>query len=278
MDRYAIVGHPVAHSKSPDIHQRFAELTGQQLVYERLELPLGGFLSGIEAARAGGLRGGNVTVPFKLDAYQWVQHHSARARLAEACNTFWFEADGVHGDNTDGIGLVRDITHNACVPLRGARVLLVGAGGAGAGALGPLLAERPAELELTNRTVARAQALAQRHADWAAQHGVKLTTAGLHDVSGSFDVVINATATSLQGAEPPLPASALRTGTLVVDMMYGPKAEPFAAWARAQGATVRDGLGMLVEQAAEAFQCWRGVLPPGAQVLQERRAEMAGQG
>lgn len=274
MDRYAIVGHPVAHSKSPDIHARFAELTGQTLVYERLELPLGGFLSGIQAARAAGLRGGNVTVPFKLDAYQWVQHHSARARLAEACNTFWFEADGVHGDNTDGIGLVRDITQNAGVPLRGARVLLAGAGGAGAGALGPLLSERPAELVLTNRTVARAQALAQRHAHWATQHGVALSTAGLHDVSGSFDVVVNATASSLNGAEPPLPASALRGGTLVVDMMYGPKAEPFALWAAAHGATVRDGLGMLIEQAAEAFFLWRGVMPPAAQVMAERRAAM----
>ncbi len=274
MDRYAIVGHPVAHSKSPDIHARFAELTGQQLVYERLELPLGGFLPGIQAARAAGLRGGNVTVPFKLDAYQWVQHHSARARLAEACNTFWFEADGVHGDNTDGIGLVRDITQNAGVALRGARVLLVGAGGAGAGALGPLLSERPAELVLTNRTVARAQALVQRHAAWAAEHGVALSASGLHEVTGRFDVVVNATAASLNGAEPPLPASALRTGTLVVDMMYGPKAEPFAQWATAHGATVRDGLGMLIEQAAEAFFLWRGVMPPAAQVMAERRAAM----
>jgi shikimate dehydrogenase len=274
MDRYAIVGHPVAHSKSPDIQNRFAELTGQALVYERLELPLGGFLPGIEAARAGGLRGGNVTVPFKLDAYRWVQHHSERARLAQAVNTFWFEADGVHGDNTDGIGLVRDITHNAGVALKGARVLLVGAGGAGAGALGPLLAQGPRELVLSNRTVERARELASRHADWAHRHGAQLTACGLMEVAGRFDVVVNATAASLQGAEPPLPASAIGAGTLVVDMMYGPKAEPFALWARSHGATVRDGLGMLVEQAAEAFQCWRGVLPPGAQVLEERRAAM----
>ena len=120
MDRYAVVGHPVAHSQSPAIHARFAELTGQALTYERLELPLDGFLTGIEAARAAGLRGGNVTVPFKLEAFAWVQHRSARAELAQACNTFWFEADGVHGDNTDGIGLVRDITRNAGVALRGA--------------------------------------------------------------------------------------------------------------------------------------------------------------
>ncbi len=272
MDRYAVVGHPVAHSKSPDIHARFAELTGQRISYERLELPLDGFLSGIEAARAGGLSGGNVTVPFKLDAFAWAQHRSARAELAQACNTFWFETDGVHGDNTDGIGLVRDITRNAGVALRGARVLLVGAGGAGAGVLGPLLSEGPAELVLSNRTVARAQAVVNRHAPWASQHGARLLASGLMEVNGPFDVVINATAASLQGAESPLPASAIRPGTLVVDMMYGPQSAPFADWARAHGATVRDGLGMLVEQAAEAFFIWRGVMPPAAQVLAERRA------
>ena len=272
MDRYAVVGHPVAHSQSPAIHARFAELTGQQLTYERLELPIDGFRTGMEAARADGLRGGNVTVPFKLEAFDWVQHRSARAELAQACNTFWFEADGVHGDNTDGIGLVRDITRNAGVPLRGARVLLVGAGGAGAGVLGPLLSEGPAELVLSNRTVARAQDVVMRHANLASQHGAQLRASGLMNVDGVFDVVINATAASLQGAEPPLPAGALRPGTLVVDMMYGPKSQAFADWARAQGATVRDGLGMLVEQAAEAFFIWRGVMPPAAQVLAERRA------
>lgn len=275
MDRYAVVGHPVAHSQSPAIHARFAELTGQRLLYERLELPLGGFLAGIEAARAAGLCGGNVTVPFKLDAFAWAQHLSARAELAQACNTFWFEPDGVHGDNTDGIGLVRDITRNAQVPLSGARVLLVGAGGAGAGVLGPLLSEGPAELVLSNRTVARAQAVVDRHTGWAQRHGARLFASGLMDVAGHFDVVINATATSLQGAEPPLPAAAIRPGTLVVDMMYGPSALPFAEWARAQGATVRDGLGMLVEQAAEAFFVWRGVMPPAAQVLAERRAQLS---
>ena len=252
MDRYAVVGHPVAHSQSPAIHARFAELTGQTLSYERLELPLDGFLSGIEAARATGLRGGNVTVPFKLEAFAWAQHRSARAELAQACNTFWFDANGVHADNTDGIGLVRDITVNAGVALRGARVLLVGAGGAGAGVLGPLLAERPDELVLSNRTVARAQEVVDRHMPWAAQHQSRLLASGLMEVKGPFDVVINATATSLQGSEPPLPASALRTDTQVVDMMYGPKAAPFAQWAAGHGAHVRDGLGMLVEQAAEA--------------------------
>lgn len=276
MDRYAVVGHPVAHSQSPAIHARFAELTGQHIAYDRLELPLDGFLAGMEAARAGGLCGGNVTVPFKLEAFAWAQHRSARAELAQACNTFWFEADGVHADNTDGIGLVRDITRNAGVTLRGARVLLAGAGGAGAGVLGPLLSEGPAELVLSNRTVARAQDVVLRHAAWAHQHGAQLNASGLMDVEGVFDVVINATATSLQGADVPLPASALRAGTLVVDMMYGPKSKPFADWARTHGATVRDGLGMLVEQAAEAFFVWRGVMPPAAQVLAERRALLAG--
>lgn len=280
MDSYAVIGHPVAHSKSPRIHARFAELTGQVLTYGRLELPLDGFVAGLQAARRDGFNGGtfrgaNVTVPFKFEAFGCATRRSERAELAQACNTLRFDADGIYGDNTDGIGLVHDITRNAGVVLRGARVLVVGAGGAAAGVLGPLLAEGPRKLVVVNRTADKAVALAQRHAEWASRHASVVRGGGLDAVDGEFDVVVNGTAASLAGADIPVPPQALRAGTLAVDMMYGPAAQPFADWARAHGAVPRDGLGMLVEQAAVAFQIWRGVEPPAAQVLAELRAELA---
>jgi len=275
MDTYVVIGNPVAHSKSPRIHARFAELTGQALTYGRLELPVDGFAAGVDAARRDGLRGANVTVPFKFEAYAYAQHRSERAELAQACNTLRFDADGVHADNTDGIGLVNDIQRNAGVALRGARVLVVGAGGGAAGVLGPLLAESPAELLVVNRTADKAVALAARHADWAQRHHTVVRGAGLDAVDGPFDVVVNATATSMTGATIPVPVRALRPGTLAVDMMYGPAAQPFADWVRLHGAVPRDGLGMLLEQAVAAFKFWRGVEPPGAQVLAELRAELA---
>ena len=275
MDSYAVIGHPVAHSKSPRIHARFAELTGEVLTYGRLELPLDGFVAGIEAARRDGLKGANVTVPFKFEAFALATRRSERAELAQASNTLRFDADGIYGDNTDGIGLVNDITRNAGVALRGARVLVVGAGGAAAGVLGPLLAEGPRELVIVNRTADKAVALARRHADWARRHGTAVRGGGFDAVAGEFDVVVNGTASSLAGADIPVPPQALRTGTLAVDMMYGPAAQPFADWARTLGAVPRDGLGMLVEQAAVAFHVWRGVTPPAAQVLAELRAELA---
>lgn len=274
MDTYVVIGNPVAHSKSPRIHARFAELTGQVLSYGRLELPLDGFVAGVDAARREGLRGANVTVPFKFEAFAYAQRRSERAELAQACNTLRFDAEGVLGDNTDGIGLVNDITRHAGVPLRGARVLVVGAGGASAGVLGPLLAEGPGELLVINRTADKAVALADRHAAWARRHGTVVRGGGLDAVDGPFDVVVNATATSLAGAANPVPPEALRAGTLAVDMMYGPAAQAFADWARSHGAVARDGLGMLVEQAVASFLCWRGVEPPGAQVLAELRAEL----
>ena len=275
MDAYAVIGNPVAHSKSPRIHARFAELTGQMLTYGRLELPLDGFTAGLDAARRGGLKGANVTVPFKFEAFAYADHHSERAELARACNTLRFDADGVYGDNTDGIGLVNDIQRHAGVALRGARVLVVGAGGAAAGVLGPLLAEGPRELLVINRTADKARALADRHADWAKRHATVVRGGGLDAVDGPFDVVVNGTAASLAGAAIPVSPRALRAGTLAVDMMYGPAAQAFADWARSHGAVPRDGLGMLVEQAVAAFRLWRGIEPPGAQVLAELRAELA---
>ncbi len=272
-DRYCVMGHPVAHSKSPWIHARFAALTGESLAYDRRELPLDGFVAGVLRFRDEGGRGCNVTVPFKFEAAGLPGVAlTERAQQAGAANTLRFDGDRIFADNTDGIGLVQDITRHAGVALRGARVLLVGAGGAGAGVLGPLLEAGPAALDIVNRSADRAQALAQRHAGVARAHGVALRAGGLDEAGQGYDIVINASASSLAGAASPVPASVLRAGTLACDLMYGPAARPFLDWARANGAVPRDGLGMLVEQAAEAFALWRGVRPDGGAVLRELRA------
>ena len=281
-DAYCVMGHPVAHSRSPWIHARFAELSGQALVYERCLVPLAGFAEALQAFAAAGGRGCNITVPFKLEAAQLASARSERVQLAGAANTLSFGADGsIAADNTDGLGLVVDLTRNAGVDLAGRDVLLVGAGGAAAGALGPLLAAGPRRVVLANRTLARAEALVQSHAGLAAPQKTELlalTPQALEadlTKNSSFDVVINATASSLAGGAVPVPASVLRAGSLAYDMMYGPAAQGFLDWASRHGAQPRDGLGMLVEQAAEAFALWRGVRPPGAQVLAELRALMA---
>lgn len=271
-DRYAVLGNPVAHSRSPDIHAAFARQTGQDIEYGRVLCPLDGFEATVREFVAGGGRGCNVTLPFKFEAPRLAARCSDRARLAGAANTLRFDAPGWFADNTDGIGLVRDIEHNAGVPLAGRRVLLVGAGGAGAGVLGPLLAARPAELVVANRTLDKARALVARHAAWAREHDVRLAASGLDGPGEAFDVVLNASASSLQGNPSPVPQLALRPGALAVDLMYGAAAEPFLAWAREAGATARDGLGMLVEQAAESFCLWRGMRPLTAPVLQALRA------
>ncbi len=277
-DRYAVLGNPVAHSRSPFIHAAFAEQTGQSLVYERLLCPLDGFAAQVRAFAASGARGCNVTVPFKQEAFALAPRHSPRAALAGAANTLRFDAEGWWADNTDGVGLVRDIEAGAGLPLAGLRVLLLGAGGAAAGVLGPLLAARPAVVVVANRTAPKALALAAAHAEWAHRHGATLSAGGLDDPSlmaAPFDCVLNATASSLQGAGAPVPARTLSPGALAVDLMYGPAAESFMAWAAAAGARPRDGLGMLVEQAAEAFHAWRGVRPDTAPVLQALRATMS---
>lgn len=276
MDRYAVIGHPVEHSRSPDIHARFAAQTGQSLDYGRLLSPLDGFTATVRAFADGGARGCNVTVPFKFEAWQLATRRSPRAQRAEAANTLRFDAEGWWCDNTDGIGLVRDITVNAGVALAGRRVLLIGAGGAAAGVLGPLIEAGPAELVVANRTTEKAQALVERHADLARDHAVALRSATLDAPGTGFDVVVNGTASSLAGAGVPVPASVLRPGALAVDMMYGAGARPFLAWAAAHGATGRDGLGMLVEQAAESFFAWRGVRPDTTPVLAALRAQVDG--
>ena len=270
-----MAGNPVEHSQSPFIHARFAEATGQAVVYDRLLCPLDGFAAHVQAFASEGGRGCNVTVPFKLDAFALAARRSERATLAQAANVLSFDAAGWLADNTDGIGLVRDIERNAGVSLSGTRVLLIGAGGAAAGALGPRIETRPAELVVTNRTLDKAQALVQRHAAWARQHGSVISARPLTDCGHAFDLVINATATSLQGAAVPVAAAVLRKGGLALDMMYGPAAAAFLDWAMLHGAQARDGLGMLVEQAAEAFFIWRGVRPDTAPVLAAVRTRLA---
>jgi shikimate dehydrogenase len=263
-DRYCVIGNPVAHSKSPAIHAAFAAQAGQPLVYERCLAPLDAFAATVQALVAAGCKGANVTVPFKLDAAALADTLSERAHAAGAVNTLSFTDHGIAGDNTDGAGLVADILHNAGVAIAGKRVLLVGAGGAARGVILPLLQESPLELVIANRTFATAAALAVRF-------GGVTSACEFAALDGQFDIVINATSASLAGDLPPLPAGVFGPGTLALDMMYGPEPTPFMQFAAGHGAAARDGLGMLVEQAAEAFYVWRGVRPDTAAVLASLR-------
>jgi shikimate dehydrogenase len=274
--RYVVAGNPVEHSRSPFIHAAFAAQTGEPIVYQRLLCPLDAFAATVRAFAAGGGSGCNVTIPFKFEACALADRLTARAELAGACNTLRFDADGWHGDNTDGAGLVRDIERNAGVELRGLRVLLIGAGGAAAGALGALIASGAREVRVANRSIERARALVDRHLrGLAADASPRVAAAPLDDCGVGFDVVVNATASSVSGAAVPVGARVLGRGALAVDLMYGAAAEPFLAWASSHGARARDGLGMLVEQAAESFLFWRGVAPETGPVLAALRAGLA---
>ncbi|TVP58035.1 MAG: shikimate dehydrogenase [Halomonadaceae bacterium] len=268
-DRYAVVGNPISHSKSPLIHQAFARQTGEQLTYERLEGPLEGFADWVTAFFDQGGAGLNVTVPFKQQAWELAQVHSERAATAAAVNTLYRDQNGrLVGDNTDGAGLVRDLTHNHGVSLAGARILLLGAGGAVRGVLTPLLAQAPASLTIANRTPAKAEALCSEFAG-----KVPLHHRSFAELVGPFDLIINGTSASLQGDLPPLPEGLLAPGASAYDMMYSQNITPFNQWAKAQGAAkTLDGLGMLVEQAAESFRLWRGRLPDTAPVIARLRA------
>ncbi|QHE88948.1 shikimate dehydrogenase [Hydrogenophaga sp. BPS33] len=258
-DRYAVIGHPIGHSKSPLIHAMFARASGQDMAYTAIEAPLDGFADTVHAFRASGGRGVNVTLPFKLQACEMATEPTARARLAGAANCLKFEEGGrTLADNFDGVGLVNDIQRNLACPIAGKRVLLLGAGGATRGALQPIAAERPALLAVANRTPEKAHQL--RH-DFAAH--APLQTGGYETLLGqSFDVVINATSTGLSQDRLPLPEGLFAPGALAYEMVYGKGLTPFLKQAQAAGvARVADGVGMLVEQAAEAFLWWRGMRP-----------------
>ena len=272
MDHYGVFGNPIGHSKSPLIHRLFAAQTGQDLSYEALLAPLDDFAGFARAFFAEG-RGGNVTVPFKEQAYELADELSERARRAGAVNTLKRLDDGrLLGDNTDGAGLVRDLTVNAGLDLTGQRILLLGAGGAARGVLEPLLAERPQSLTIANRTVAKAEQLAHEFADLG-----PLAAAGFDWLSEPVDLIINATSASLAGELPPLEPGLIQPGhTVCYDMMYAREATAFNRWAAGLGAArCLDGLGMLVEQAAEAFYLWRGVRPDSAPVLAELRRQLS---
>ncbi len=267
-DSYCVIGNPIGHSRSPAIHAAFALQTGQDLVYERCLAPLDGFGATVAELIAVGCKGANVTVPFKLDAAALASTLSARAQAAGAVNTLTFADGAIFGDNTDGAGLVNDIVRNAGFSIAGKRVLLLGAGGAARGAIVPLLGERPAQLVIANRTRATADALVQRFA------GESLSACEFADLDGQFDLVVNATSASLLDTMPPVPAGVFSSATLALDMMYGSKPTVFMAFASSHGATARDGLGMLVEQAAEAFSIWRGVRPDTGTILQQMRTTL----
>ncbi len=271
-DRYCVFGNPVAHSRSPAIHARFAAQCHQDLSYEALLAPLDGFSATAREFVAAGGKGANVTLPFKEEAFGLCTRRSARAERAGAVNTLDFTGSGIFGDNTDGAGLVRDIEVNLGFPLAGKCVLLLGAGGAARGVIAPILERQLAGLFIANRNGDKADALAGQFSDLATvDAGNFAKTAGR-----TFDVVINATSASLSGAALPLPAGIFAPGSLAYDMMYGKGETPFLALAREQGAAhLADGLGMLVEQAAEAFLVWRGVRPDSAPVLAALREQLA---
>ena len=269
-DQYAVIGNPVAHSKSPQIHAEFARQTVQDLTYARVLAPTDAFVQTASAVHARGGRGLNVTLPFKGEAFRFATHPSERARAAGAVNTLKFEGSAIFGDNTDGAGLVNDLARNLGCAVAGRRVLLLGAGGAARGVIKPLLEQQPAQLVLANRTPGKAQLLAQCFGG-----GLEADTyAAL--AGRQFDLVVNATSASLAGELPPLLPGVFAPGALAYDLVYGRDETPFLAFARGEGVTaLADGLGMLVEQAAESFFIWRGLRPDTSPVLKMLRQATA---
>ncbi|KAF1016700.1 MAG: shikimate dehydrogenase [Burkholderia sp.] len=276
-ERYALFGNPVAHSKSPFIHARFAEQTGQAIDYTPRLTPLNGFPAAVREFIAVGGRGANVTVPFKFEAHALADTLSPRAAAAGAVNTLCFEADGrIQGDNTDGVSLVRDIEQNLGVSLTGARILLLGAGGAARGVMLPMLDRSPLAIIISNRTLSKAKELVGQFTQAAHDAGCVLAGGGSALVERyPYDVIVNATAGSLDAALPECDPTAFGAGTLAYDMMYGAQPTVFMHYAESLGARAADGLGMLVEQAAESFHLWRGVRPNSTTVLAALRDALA---
>lgn len=271
-DKYALIGSPLSHTKSPLIHSRFAEATNQDLVYTAIEAPVGAFAETVDAFRRQGGRGMNVTAPFKLDAYDYATARSERARLAGAVNAIRFDGERVEAENFDGVGLVNDIQRNLGYALKGRRVLILGAGGAARGAVLPMLDANPALLVIANRNVGRAMVLGEQFAG-----APNFTTGGYGDLRGeSFDIVLNATSASLHGELPPVPADVFTAETLAYELAYGKGLTPFLRLARDAGARrLADGVGMLVEQAAEAFAWWRGVRPDTKPLIEQLTVPLA---
>jgi shikimate dehydrogenase len=274
-DKYAVVGNPIAHSKSPQIHRLFAQQTHQSITYEKLEAPLDGFEEFALGLRESGYRGLNVTIPFKLDAAKLADRLTPRARLAGAVNTLKFDGEAITGDNTDGVGFVRDVTQRLKFHIQGSSILVIGAGGGVRGLIGSLLEEKPKWIAVANRTHDRAQELAD-------EFGV-LALSFDEVPAEHFDLVINGTATSLSHTTPPIDAETFDDCTLAYDLLYAPAPTPFMQLASRGGARkVSDGLGMLIEQAAESFHLWRGMRPDTAPVFKELRrllsAETASEG
>jgi len=269
-DRYAVIGNPIEQSKSPLIHTAFAQVTGQDIEYTKVLGPLGGFVQAVDAFRGAGGRGMNVTAPFKLDAFAYATDLAPSAQMVGAVNALKFEGDKVYAQNFDGVGLVRDVVNNLGCPLQGRRVLILGAGGATRGALLPILAQQPSDVVIVNRTVSKAEALA----DLARQHqqgAVPVRGLGYADLGDqAFDVVFNATSASLTAELPPLSVKAFAPGCLAYELAYGKGLTPFLKLAQQAGVTrLADGVGMLAEQAAEAFEWWRGVRPDTAAVIEK---------
>lgn len=264
-DLYAVIGNPIAQSKSPRIHSEFARQLGQDLRYEAILAPRDGFAQAVAAFRAAGGRGLNVTAPFKLEAFALATECTERAEHAGAVNTLKFDGATVLGDNTDGAGLVRDIQVRLGFAIQGRRVLIMGAGGAARGVVLPLLHERPASITIANRTVAKASALERRFAPYGLVEGGDYA-----QLAGrQFDLVINATSASMNDELPPLPAGILAPGSLACDMVYGNEFTRFLVHARRDGAAqVADGLGMLLGQAAESFWLWRGLRPDTGRLIE----------
>jgi len=272
-DRYAVVGHPISHSRSPVIHRLFARQTGDHISYEAIDAEPVNFETAVRGFAAAGGRGLNITVPHKEAAFALADTHGPEASRAGAVNTISFTPDGrIHGDNTDGIGLVRDLLVNLNFPLGGRRILILGAGGATRGILGPLLDEAPDAIVIANRTLERAQALQALFDD------ERLSVCRFDDLVDAepFDLILNATSAGLRGEQPPFPPSSVNGAGLCYDLAYSLKPTPFTAWAREQGAErVVQGWGMLIEQAAESFRIWRGVRPNTAEILEQLSAQTA---